>query len=107
MWRVQITLVVISVVTVLSLAINVVILLRSGDETAGSSLGQISIEQPVESLGTQLGVGGDEGEVRRPGEQGVGGDRDEVRRPRRQDVEEDDEDEERRLREEEEEQGRD
>lgn len=106
MWRVQITLVVIAVILVVSLAIDVVILLRSGDESADSSPGQIGIEQPAESLGTQIGVGEYEVEVRRPGEQGVGEDRDDVRRPRGQDVDED-EDEERRLREEEEDQGRD
>lgn len=106
MWRVQITLVVIAVILVVSLAIDVVILLRSGDESAGSSLGRIGIEQPVESLGAQIGVGEYEGEIRRPVEQGVGEDGDEVRRARGQDVAED-EDEERRLREEEEEQGRD
>ena len=58
---------------VVSLAIDVVILLRTGDETAGSSLGQVGIEQPVESLGTQIDVGADEGELRRSGDQGVGG----------------------------------
>jgi len=90
MWRVQITLVVIAVILVVSLAIDVVILLRSGDESAGSSLGQIGIEQSADSLGTRIGVVEDQDKVR-PRERGV----------------REDEDEERRLREEEEEQGRD
>ena len=52
---IQITLAAIAVIAITSLAMNIAILIRSGDGSAGSRPGQFGVEQAGESLGAQLG----------------------------------------------------
>ncbi len=55
MERTQLTLAAIAVIATASLAMNIAILVRSDDGSVGSSPGQFGIEQPIESLGAQVG----------------------------------------------------
>ena len=55
MERIQITLTAIAVIAIVSLAMNIAILIRSGDGSTGSRPGQFGVEQAGESLGLQLG----------------------------------------------------
>lgn len=55
MERIQITLTAIAVIAIVSLAMNIAILIRSGDGPTGPRPGQFGVEQAGESLGLQLG----------------------------------------------------
>ena len=56
MGRIQVTLAAIAVIAIVSLAMNIAILVRSGDGSTGASPGQFAIEQASdESLGAQVG----------------------------------------------------
>ena len=55
MGRIQISLTAIAVIAIVSLAMSIAILIRSGDVSTGSSPGQFGVEQVGESLGAQVG----------------------------------------------------
>ena len=54
MGRIQIALTAIAVIAIVSLAMNIAILIRSGDGPTGPVPGQFGIEEVGESLGAQL-----------------------------------------------------